>query len=150
PDAAMVYIMLMQAGERGGTPPERALALTGNGRDVRLTRVDDRTLLIHEDGGFARTGTELLLRDVRTPSPVGTKIALSDVVVTVTHLTSDGVPDEASFELTKALDEGYVFRKWDGAGLAPFSLPPIGESLVFPARNLADAAMRSAVRRRAM
>jgi hypothetical protein len=135
PDAAVGYALLVQAGERGGTPPERVLALTGNRRDVRLTRKDDRTILVHEDSGFTRSGSELLFADARAPLPVGTKISLSDVVVTVTHATPDGVPDEASFELTKPLEEAYVFRKWEGLSLVAFSLPPIGESVAFPSSS---------------
>jgi hypothetical protein len=115
-------------------PPERLLVLTGDRRDVRLTRIDERTVRVRAEGGFTRTGTELLFADPRSPLPVGTRIALADVLVTVTHVTSDGMPDEAQFEFTKALDDAFVFRKWEGARLVPFTLPPIGETVLFAGR----------------
>jgi hypothetical protein len=131
PDTELAELALVDAAGRGGTPPERLLVMAANRRDVQLTRLGERTVLVREEGGFTRAGAELLFRDPRSPLPVGTRIALSDVVVTVTHTTADGVPDEASFDFEKDLDDAYVFRKWDGTGLVPYALPPIGASAVF-------------------
>ena len=94
----------------------------------------ERTFVVRQDGGFYRTGTELFFRDPREPLPAGSRIDLRDVTVTVTHITDDGVPDEASFELTEDLEAGYVFREWTGQALVPFELPAAGGSVNFPGR----------------
>lgn len=133
PDTVMSAVVLLEAAKHGAQPPERALMMSGNMRDVRVERVDQRTLRVHEEGGFTRTGTELLFNDASSMH-VGTIIELSDVTITVTHATPDGVPDEASFELTRDLDEAYVFRAWQGSQLVPFALPPVGTSVTFEGR----------------
>lgn len=135
PDSVMVAYLMADTARRGGTPPERVLMMTGNQRDVRVERINERTMRVHEDGGFTRTGTELLFSEISRPLPVGTKIALSDVIITVTHAGTDGVPDEASFELTRDLDDAYVFRKWEGMQLVAFELPPVGTSITLEARQ---------------
>jgi hypothetical protein len=134
PDAAAAGLISADAALRGGTPPDRVFAMTGNRREVRFTRTGERTFLVHHDGGFYRTGTETLFRDVESPMPTGTTLTLSDITVRVTHTLPDGVPDEASFELTKDLEGAYVFRKWEDSRLVAFSLPGVGESVTFPGR----------------
>jgi hypothetical protein len=134
PDTFLAHFAMLQASTRSEPSPERLLVMTTNRRDVHLTRVDERTVRIHEEGGFTRTGTELLFRDNHVPLRVGTKITMSDVVVMVTHETPDGVPDEAAFEFTKGLDEAYLFRKWEGTSVVAFSLPPIGTTTTFQGR----------------
>ena len=95
----------------------------------------ERTLLVHAEGGFYRTGLELLFRDSNTRLPIGTTIAIGDdVTVTIIHATPDGVPDEASFDFLREMEDGYVFRSWNGDGLVPFTLPRLGESVTFPGR----------------
>lgn len=132
PEATAAGLILTDAAARGGTPPERVFAMTGNRHDVRFTRTGDRTFLVHQDGGFYRAGMDVAFRAIESPMPTGTTITLSDITVKVTHALPDGVPDEASFELTRDLEDGYVFRKWEDARLVAFSLPEVGESLTFP------------------
>jgi hypothetical protein len=134
PDTAFAYYVLITHMNAGRSPPERMLILSGNRRDVRVTRAGERTLLVHEDGGFYRSGSELLTRDVAPPMPIGSVVALRDVTVTITHVLADGVPDEASFQLARDLETSYVFREWKGKDLVPFALPRIGETVTFPGR----------------
>ena len=134
PDTSFAYYLLITHMEDGRAPPERMLMLTGNRRDVRLTRTGERTVVVHEEGGFYRSGTELLFRKIAPPMPAGATVALSDVTVTVTHALPDGVPDEARFELHGDLERSYLFRKWQGPALVPFDLPAVGETVTFPGR----------------
>ncbi|HVH47083.1 MAG TPA: hypothetical protein VM925_32290 [Labilithrix sp.] len=134
PDTSFSYYLVVTHIEDGRAPPERMLIMAGNRRDLRVTRTDERTFSVREDGGFYRTATELLFRDVRPPLPAGTRIALTDVEITVTHVMDDGVPDEASFVFTKDLEASYLFRQWQGKALVPFELPRVGETLTYPGR----------------
>ncbi|MCW5832048.1 MAG: hypothetical protein KIS78_06295 [Labilithrix sp.] len=134
PDTAFAYYLVITHLEDGATPPERMLLMTGNLRDVRLSRTGEKSFVVHEDGGFYRTGTELLFRDLSPSLPAGRSVALSDVTVTVTHTTDDGIPDEASFVFTNDLETSYLFRQWKGKALVPFELPAVGETVRFPGR----------------
>ncbi|MBX3210541.1 MAG: hypothetical protein KF850_00755 [Labilithrix sp.] len=134
PDTAFAYYLVITHLEDGGSPPERMLLMTGNRRDVRLSRTGEKSFVVHEDGGFYRTGTELLFRGLSPPLPAGTRVALSDVTITVTHTTDDGVPDEASFVFANDLETSYLFRQWQGKALVPFELPAVGETVRFPGR----------------
>jgi hypothetical protein len=145
PDTAFGYYLIITHLEAGRSPPMRMLMMTGNARDVRITRTGEATFVVHCENGFYRSGTELLFRDPRTPMPVGTKVVLSNVTVTITHALSDGHPDEASFEFRpesgtagaagdKALEDEFLFRKWVGKELVPFTLPAIGETIEFAGR----------------
>lgn len=132
PDTAFAYYLLVDALEDGLSPPRRMLTMSGNRRDLRVTRAAENALVIHEEGGFYRDSTEMLFRD-RTPMHVGEVVEQSDTRITVVHVLPDGTPDEARFEMTRPLD-GYVFRAWQGRALVPFDLPPVGESVSFPAQ----------------
>jgi hypothetical protein len=132
PDALLGSFVRLESAEGQGTPPERMLIMAANRRTVHLRRTAERTFAVHADGGFYREGTELLVRDPRAALPVGTKIRLDDVTVAVTHTTPDGIPDEASFELTGELGAAYAFRKWEGSKLVDFQPPAVGQSVAFP------------------
>jgi hypothetical protein len=134
PDTAFAYYALIVHLDAGRPAPERMLVMASCRRDLRVSRTGDRTFTVQESGGFYRLGSELLFRTLKPPFPVGTSVVLSDVTVTITHTTGDGVPDEASFVFTKDLETGYVFREWKGKDMVPFALPAIGETVTFPAR----------------
>ncbi len=136
PDTAFAYYLVIFQLEAGRSPPTRLLTMTGNLRDVRITRTGERSFVVHEDGGFYRSGSELLFRDFKPAMTNGQTIALSDVTITVTHVMNDGVPDEASFELARDVESGYVWRAWTGKDLVPFTPPAIGETVTFPARRV--------------
>lgn len=89
----------------------------------------------HEEGGFYRGGSELLFRDVTPPMRSGMTIRMSDVKIEILHVTDDGIPDEASFELANDLEAGYVFLEWKGKAMVPFVLPGIGETVSFTRRR---------------
>lgn len=126
-DTAFAYYALVTHLDAHRPAPSKMLLMAGGARDLVVTRTDERTLSVRVEDGFYRSATELLYRKEREPMPVGTTIALSDVVVRVTHATPDGVPDEATFTFLRPLDEGYVFRAWRGRELVPFALPAVGE-----------------------
>lgn len=133
PDTALSYYLIGVHLEEGRAPPSRMLIMAGGRRDSRFSRTGERTFVVHEDGGFYRTGTELLFRSVDPPLPIGTTVAFEDLTVWVSHTTEDGVPDEATFVFSKDLDQ-YVFRKWVGRTLVPCALPSIGQTFTFAGR----------------
>jgi hypothetical protein len=134
PDTAFAYYSVVTELEAGKPAPRRMLLVAGGARDVRVVRTGERTFSVHVDQGFYRAGTELLYRGQHDPMPVGTRLSLSDATIEVTHATNDGVPDEATFTFLRPLDEGYVFRAWDGRSLVPFAIPNVGSAVSFAGR----------------
>ena len=63
--------------------------------------------------------------------------ATSSALVIVDERTTrddDGVPDEAAFVFSNALDARYSFREWRGQSLVPFELPRAGPTVTFRGR----------------
>ena len=135
PETAFAYYVLVTHIERGEPAPGRLLMLAGSSRDVHVTREAERVLRVRVDRGFYRTASELLYRPIDAPLPLGTTITLSDLQITVTKLTADGVPEEVRFSFDHPLDgDRGVLRASDANGLVPFVPPPIGETVTFAGR----------------
>jgi len=130
PDPLFVSFVLAETRINARSSPERMLILAAGQRDLVITRESASTLLVEQEQGFYRVGTEVILRKAETPMPVGTKIDLGDVEVEVRETMADGVPKRAAFHFAAGPENAgkYAFRLWDGNGLVPFPLPAIGES----------------------
>lgn len=136
PDTAFIYYLAIDRIEEGVPVPHTMRTIAGGNRDVRITRESDRTLSVHADGGFWRRGTDLLFRGLDEPMPVGTRLELEDVTITIVHTLPDGVPDDARFELAAPLEsDRWLFVAWNGDVLAPFALPRIGETRLLPGKD---------------
>ncbi len=97
---------------------------------VHVTRVDETTLRVRQDGGYLVLPSERLFRNTRKrPFAVGDRIELDDFRVTISKVTSDGRPLEILARFHRPLeDPRYVWLKWHGSGYAPFVPPHLGES----------------------
>jgi hypothetical protein len=124
---------------------------------VHIERMDAQTIMVTPDGGYTplpgpivddRTGmvTHVHLENVyraldgfhynpQNPMQVGQVVALSEVTVEVTEMTSDGRIAQAAFTFTHPLDDKrYVWLLWD-EGTSTYGrvqMPPVGESRVYP------------------
>lgn len=135
--------------------PLKTLTMGSGVYDVRVERVDDRTLLVSQGGGwlmlpgqwprdnpdeFAWVGTQylfqtfdVLFRD-RQPFRVGQRIDLLGCTLEMVELTPDARPAKVRFQFDKALeDDSYRWVYWKDNGFAEFNLPAIGESVTLPA-----------------
>jgi hypothetical protein len=124
---------------------------------VYIERVDTRTIIVTPEGGYTplpgpivddKTGmvTQVHLQNVyraldgfyynpRNPMQVGQVVALSDVTVEVTRMTSDGRISQATFTFAHPLDDNrYVWLLWNEATSAyeRVQIPPVGDSRVYP------------------
>lgn len=70
-------------------------------------------------------------RDVSQPFHVGDTVTMSDMVVTVTEVTSAGHPRTVQFRFVTALDSAeWLWMQGKGMRLTPWPVPSIGESVV--------------------
>jgi hypothetical protein len=124
---------------------------------VHVERVDARTIIVTPKGGYTplpgpivddATGmmTPIGLENVyraldefhynpRNPMHVGQVVALSEVTVEVTEMTSDGRIAQARFTFAHPLEDNrYVWLLWDEATSTyeRVQMPPVGESRVYP------------------
>ena len=124
---------------------------------VHIERVDAHTIIVTPDGGYTplpgpivddKTGmvTPVGLENVyraldgfyynpRNPLHVGQVVALSEVTVEVTEMTSDGRIEQAKFTFAHPLEDNrYVWLHWDEdtSTYERAQMPPVGESRVYP------------------
>lgn len=132
PDSLFIAFVLVDTAVHGTPAPEKILSLAAGARDLRLTRESASSLIVDQDDGFYRVATEVIMRKETTVMPKGTTVVLDDVSVEVLDTTSDGVAKRAVFRFKSSLDDPkhYALRTWNGAGLVPFTLPAIGETVV--------------------
>jgi hypothetical protein len=129
PDAFFVSGIIAQRITAGRVAPDKLTVLASGTRGLSIERRDARTLVVRQDGGFYHTGTELLTHSTRTPTPVGTRVALTDLTVEVTRTDAIGVPTEATFQFAKPLEDASLrWVEWRGRDFAPFALPAAGET----------------------
>jgi hypothetical protein len=123
---------------------------------VHIERVDTRTIVVTPDGGYTplpgpitddKTGmvSHFHLRNVyraldgfhynpHNPMRVGQVVALSEVTVEVTEMTSDGRIAQATFTFAHPLEDNrYVWLLWDEdtSTYERVQMPPVGESRVY-------------------
>jgi hypothetical protein len=128
PDPFFTYYMIAMRVTAGRVTPASMLVLAGGQRAVDVERTDESTVVVREDRGFYRHGTELLTRSLLVPLPEGSRVPLTGVTVEVTRTGADGVPTEAAFHFARPLeDEGLQWMTWRGRALVPFELPRVGE-----------------------
>ncbi len=151
----MIDRCLFLSREAVGIPvPNYALTLAPAASGSVVTRVDDRTLVVRPDGGYLKplrwTPPEdrpapwvstryigqlldTLTRSARHPMRIGERVELSTATVTITALTADGRPAEATFVFAKSLDAAsYRWLMSTSDGYQPFFPPRVGETKSVP------------------
>ena len=130
------YVSLIRQ-YRGLSVPGSFLVLASGTRAVELERRDASTLALRQPGGFWRATTDSLMRARAFPMRVGERVALSDLSVEVTHVTDDGVADEAVFRFSRPLDDArWRWVAWRGGRFETFTLPPAGARITLASQRL--------------
>jgi hypothetical protein len=120
--------------------PHRFLWLATGMSDLRIRRVDSRTLSIRPSLGYLSDSTQLMLRSLGRPLSRGEKVPLDEATFEVVELTADGRPAEVLVRFERELnDRRLVFLRWDTHGYVHFELPPTGASVVLPRVDLLAA-----------
>jgi hypothetical protein len=86
-----------------GAEPARVRPLAMQIGPARVTRTDDRTLLVHADRGVMNDPTTFLFRD--HPMQLGESVALSDLTITITAVDAHGDATDATFRFTTPLED---------------------------------------------
>ncbi len=124
--------------ETEGIPrPERVRWLATGVSDLRVERVDARTLKLAPADGYLSTPSQQVLRSLDRPLRVGEQVALSDVTFEVLSLTEDGRPKEVLARFTQPLEAAkYRWLQWGKHEYVPFRPPAIGQAITIPAVDL--------------
>jgi hypothetical protein len=120
--------------------PRRLLWLASGVSDLRIGRVDSRTLSLRPLLGYLSDPTQLMLRSLSRPLKLGEKVVLDEATFEVAELTTDGRPAEVIVHFERDLsDPRLIFLRWGVHGYVPFELPAPGASVVLPRVDLLKA-----------
>ncbi len=114
---------------------------------LEVSRTDAKTLRVRPEHGFMDHDALRIVRGRSRPFRSGDEVVLSDLLVRVRAVTTDGRPAEADFTFGVPLsDPSLVWTRLQAGGaLVPWSPPAVGESLTLPA--IAPAVTSAATRR---
>jgi hypothetical protein len=124
-----------------GRPMPRALRWLATGAsEVRVTRVDDRSLRVRPAAGFLSLPSERMQRNPARRMPVGHEVRYSDTTIRVTAITADGRPAEILARFDAPLEDArFVFLAWSpDKRFVPFALPAVGQSRTLPKVDFAS------------
>lgn len=137
PDATFLGYVAPIRAARGEHAPRSVLAMAAGVRPLELTRSGERSLTLRSSAALVQPGTDLLMRGKR-PFEVGDGVAFADVTIEFTEVNANGWPTEARFDFTAPLDDPSLrFMQWQDQTLRPLALPAVGESVAFPAQDIA-------------
>jgi hypothetical protein len=129
---------------QGLTVPRYTRVLSPAMPSVSIRRLDERTLAIRPRGGYLRWPLDQVFRSERRGFALGEQVTLSGMTVTISSLTADGRPDEATFEFEVPLESpSLLWLCCRGGGFEAFTPPEVGheaeirfdwKGLLLPAR----------------
>jgi len=95
---------------------------------VTIRRLDERTLAIRPEGGYLRWTLDQVFRSERRPFTLGEQVRLTGMTVTITDLTTDGRPADATFRFDVPLESPtLLWLCFRGDGFEPFTPPGVGQ-----------------------
>jgi hypothetical protein len=120
------YLVLQR--ELSGQPvPRHTRVLAPAIPSVTIRRLDERTIAIAPEGGYLRFVLDQVFRSERRPLASGERVRLTGMTVTITSLTADGRPAEATFQFDVPLESpSLLWLCFRGDGFEPFMPPAIG------------------------
>jgi hypothetical protein len=121
----------------GRAVPSSMLTFGLGTRAMEISRPDEKTLVVQQEGGFAATEMEQLTSSGAMRWKVGDRVSLTGVAIDVLTVTRDARPLRAAFRFEVALEDASLrWMAWDGDGLVAFELPKVGGSVRVPGRVL--------------
>ncbi len=112
----------------GQSVPRHTRVLAPAMPSVTIRRVDERTLAIRPRGGYLRQAPDRVFRSERQEFAIGEEVRLTGMTVTISSLTADGRPDEATFRFDVPLESpSLVWLCFRGDGFEPFTPPAVGQ-----------------------
>ncbi len=133
-----VYMSLVRQVE-GEHAPMRVALLSPFNAQHRVDRTDERTLLVHMDGGWFAQAVNRLERRIDRPFVPGEIVEMPDYSAEVMAVTSRGDPLEVAFTFERPLEDPlYRWLVWGPQGSEPWVPPAVGESVVLPVQTSAS------------
>lgn len=125
-DPIGAYVPLMRE-SRGEPRPGRIRWLATGRGEVRVDRVDRRTLRIEPRDGFVAHEMDYMLHDPARRFAVGERVRLSGLDIQVAAVTGDGRPRAILATFDRPLeDPGLVWMRWGTRGFVPYQPPTSG------------------------
>jgi hypothetical protein len=141
PFAAYLPVYREAAGQER---PHQQLWLATGASDLFVTRLDEHSLALRQDGGFLASSMQRMLRKLEPGLARGERVLLDGASVQVAELTHDGRPLRIVVTFERPLDDpNLVWMRWQRAGYAAFALPPPGKTVVLPKAALFDLLFNS-------
>src|SRR5512133_508679 len=107
--------------------PRHFMWLANGSTELRITRVDARTLKVQTKDGLWANSTQLMLRSLDRPVPLGPMASLDEASFEVTALTGDGIPSEVLVRFKSNLDAmEFEWLQWGSHGYVHFQPPARG------------------------
>jgi hypothetical protein len=126
PVNACYFILLRELS--GQSVPRHTRVLAPAIPAVSIRRLDERTLAIRPQGGYLRWILDQVFRSERRPLALGEQVMLTGMTVTVTALTANGRPAEATFQFDVPLESpSLLWLCFRGDGFEPFTPPAVGQ-----------------------
>ena len=120
--------------------PYRFLWLATGVSELRIRRVDSKTISVRPALGYLTDPSQLMLRSLTRPLRRGEKVVLDEATFEVVELTPDGRPAEVQVRFERELsDPRLVFLRWGTHGYVPFRVPALGASVLVPRVDLVAA-----------
>lgn len=97
---------------------------------VIIRCLDKYSLAIRPRGGYLRFVLDQVFRSERRRLAIGERVRLTGMTVTITSLTGDGRPAEATFRFDETLDSpSFLWLCFRGGGFEPFTPPAVGQEI---------------------
>ncbi|MDR3637029.1 MAG: hypothetical protein P4L84_24710 [Isosphaeraceae bacterium] len=123
------YLILRRELE-GQSIPRHVRVLAPAMPAVTIRRLDEQTLAIRPQGGYLRWVLDRVFRSERRGFAVGEQVKLTGMTVTITSLTADGRPAEATFRFDVPLESpSLVWLCFRGNGFEAFTPPAVGKEV---------------------
>lgn len=141
-------------GLEGRPIPARNVTLCASMNAVDIRRIDERTIAFRPEGGYLASPAGVraygrrpppldpsyvfvlldhLFSDDARPLPLGAKIELTGLTITVSEVTPDGRPAEATAALAVPLDDPALrWLQWKDGKFEPFTPPEVGAMVTLP------------------
>ncbi len=128
---SLVAWELLQKRERGRATPEAMHQLYAGAGKVEVERIDERTLEMRVEGGWARTPLEGIFASKSAMPHPGVPQVLGPMQITVREAEPDGRPRAVQFRFPDPLETpSRLWLEWRGTALHAWQPPPIGETRV--------------------
>ncbi len=130
PSAANATYLILRREASGLLGPRHMRVLAPAIPSVTIRRLDARTLGIRPHGGYIRWPLDRVFRSERRPFAIGEQVRMTGMTVTITELTTDGRPADATFRFDVPLESpSLVWLCFRGDGFEPFKPPPVDQEV---------------------